>query len=81
MTDLSLVAPVGSPARSLSVLRMTQAFSRIRVLDDDPARWGGDLGGAPIVGGLDLVTDNEPEGSLLVCAGRGVRPAPPRRAG
>ena len=42
----------------------------ITVLDDDPARWGADLGGARVVGGLDLVREYA-DHEVLVCLGRG----------
>lgn len=65
-----LVAASGLAREVLQVVRMTGTFGRIRVVDDDPARWGQEIDGEPIVGGLDLVSHYE-DHRLVVCAGHG----------
>ncbi|MEO5853120.1 MAG: NeuD/PglB/VioB family sugar acetyltransferase [Nocardioides sp.] len=65
-----LVAASGLAREVLQVVRMMGTFERIRVVDDDPARWGREIDGEPIVGGLDLVREYD-DHSLVVCAGHG----------
>ena len=70
MRRLMLVAASGLAREVLQVVRMAGTFGRVRVVDDDPARWGHELDGEPIVGGLDLVREYD-DHSLVVCAGQG----------
>lgn len=65
-----IVAAGGLAREALTVERLLGRFSRIRVVDDDPDRWGTSLDGEPVVGGLDLVREYD-DHRLLVCAGRG----------
>jgi len=68
--SLILVAASGLAREVLALVRTTAPDRQVLVLDDDTALWGSDLDGAPVAGGLDLVTtyvDHE----VLVCAGRG----------
>jgi sugar O-acyltransferase (sialic acid O-acetyltransferase NeuD family) len=69
--ELILVAASGLAREVLTVVRDSGPFTGIRVLDDDPQRWGTELDGEPVEGGLDLVT-RLPDHQVLVCAGRGV---------
>ena len=70
MSRLMVVAASGLAREALNVERLIGRFSRIRVVDDDPARWGTTVDGEPVVGGLDLVREYD-DHMLLVCAGRG----------
>ena len=67
MRGLLIVAASGLACEVLATVR--GRYDRVRVLDDDPATWGTTLGGAEVLGGLDLVTEYDDD--LLVCAGRG----------
>jgi sugar O-acyltransferase (sialic acid O-acetyltransferase NeuD family) len=70
MKKLMLVAAGGLAREALDVERLLDRFEEIRVVDDNPALWGGTLAGERIVGGLDLVPEYD-DHHLLVCAGRG----------
>jgi sugar O-acyltransferase (sialic acid O-acetyltransferase NeuD family) len=65
-----LVAAGGLAREVLEVERRLGRFATVRVLDDDPARWGTSMGGAPVVGGLEEVKRYD-ESSIVVCAGHG----------
>ncbi len=65
-----LLAATGLAREVLVMERDRGAHDTIRVLDDDPALWGTELDGVPVVGGLDLVGEYA-DHELLVCAGRG----------
>lgn len=65
-----LVAAGGLAREVLEVVRLVGAFGQIRVVDDDPARWGHDVDGEPVVGGLELVREYD-DHRVLVCAGHG----------
>jgi sugar O-acyltransferase (sialic acid O-acetyltransferase NeuD family) len=70
MRRLLLVAAGGLAREVLQVVRASGELRRIRVLDDDQARWGQDVDGEPIVGGLELATEYA-DHNVLVCAGQG----------
>lgn len=70
MRRLLVVAASGLAREVLAVERTLHRFTRIRVLDDDPALWGTTLDGKPIVGGLEEVTTYA-DHALMVCAGSG----------
>jgi sugar O-acyltransferase (sialic acid O-acetyltransferase NeuD family) len=67
---LLLVAASGLAREVLAVERRMQQFTRIRVLDDDEARWGHEIDGEPVVGGLPLAQEYD-DHEILVCAGKG----------
>lgn len=67
---LLLVAAGGLAREVLAAIRAADADLPVRLADDDPARWGTDVGGARIEGGLDLVR-RHPDDCVVVCAGRG----------
>lgn len=67
---LLLVAASGLAREVLAAECARGRRGHVRVLDDDPDRWGGDLAGAQVVGGLDAVTDYD-DHAIVVCAGRG----------
>jgi sugar O-acyltransferase (sialic acid O-acetyltransferase NeuD family) len=70
-TTLAVVAASGLAREALAVPGFLDRYDRVVVLDDDPARWGGDLAGQVVVdGGLDRVGELG-ECRLLVCAGSG----------
>lgn len=68
---LVLVAASGLAREALAVVRAADPRVRVAVLDDAPERWGTELDGVPVEGGLDLVREH-PDDQVLVCAGRGV---------
>jgi sugar O-acyltransferase (sialic acid O-acetyltransferase NeuD family) len=70
MRRLLLVAAGGLTREVLQVLWLTGEHQHVRVLDDDADRWGEELAGRPIVGGLDLVTEYD-DHRVVLCAGRG----------
>lgn len=72
MSGLLLVAASGLAREVLEVVRAARAFTGdLRVLDDAPQTWGGELNGAPVAGGLEEVKHYENH-EVIVCAGRGV---------
>jgi sugar O-acyltransferase (sialic acid O-acetyltransferase NeuD family) len=71
MSRLLLVAASGLAREVLAVERVMRRFTRIRVLDDDPSRWGDHIDGEPIVGGLELAAKFD-DHRILVCAGSGI---------
>ena len=70
MNRLMVVAASGLAREALRAERLRGRFDCIRVVDDDPERWGTTLDGEPVVGGLDLVREYD-DHALLVCAGSG----------
>lgn len=71
MSGLLLVAAGGLAREVVEVVRAARAFvGDLRVLDDAPQTWGGELVGAPVVGGLEEVKRLENH-EVVVCAGRG----------
>jgi sugar O-acyltransferase (sialic acid O-acetyltransferase NeuD family) len=70
MSQLVLVGAGGLAREVLSSERASGRDDAVTVLDDDPACWGTDLGGARVVGGLDLVREYA-DHEVLVCLGRG----------
>ncbi|MGN6577864.1 MAG: acetyltransferase [Nocardioides sp.] len=65
-----LVAASGLARETLAVERRLGRFTRVRVLDDNPAMWGTTVDGVPVVGGLEEVKRYD-ESSIVVCAGHG----------
>jgi len=68
--DLILVAASGLARETAHAAHASGRFRVTGMVDDDPARWGSTVGGFPVLGGLDVVTD-DPGPRLVVCAGRG----------
>jgi sugar O-acyltransferase (sialic acid O-acetyltransferase NeuD family) len=72
MSGLLLVAAGGLAREVIEVVRVARAFTGdLRVLDDAPQTWGGELNGVPVVGGLEEVKRYEGH-EIVLCAGRGV---------
>lgn len=67
MRDLILIAASGL-AREVMAMRQSQ-FRVVGVLDDDPTLHGTDIGGVPVLGGVELAA--QLPGSFLVCVGAG----------
>lgn len=67
---LLLVGASGLALEAANVARALAPHVELRVLDDDATRWGSDLGGMPVVGGLESI-DDFPDHAVLVCVGRG----------
>jgi sugar O-acyltransferase (sialic acid O-acetyltransferase NeuD family) len=71
MSGLLLVAAGGLAREVLVAVRASRAFvGDLRVLDDAPQTWGGELNGVPVAGGLEEVKRYEGH-EVVVCAGRG----------
>ncbi|NEN04811.1 acetyltransferase [Diaminobutyricibacter tongyongensis] len=67
MKDLVLI---GASGLAREVMAMEQSHHRvIGVLDDDPALHGHPIGGADVLGGIDLAS--ELPGAIVVCVGSG----------
>ena len=70
MTPLVLVAACGRAREVLEAVRAAEPDREVAVVDDDPARHGSRVLGAPVVGGLDdLRAFGHVE--VVVCAGHG----------
>jgi sugar O-acyltransferase (sialic acid O-acetyltransferase NeuD family) len=67
---LLLIGASGLAREVLAVERRMQRFSRVRVLDDDESRWGDELDGEPIIGGLACAQEYV-DHDILICAGHG----------
>lgn len=67
MTPLVLVAAGGLAREAIAVLGRGRD---VVLLDDDAARWGAVIGGAPVVGPLEKITAH-PDREVVVCAGNG----------
>ena len=65
MRGLVLVAASGLAREVLAVVRGAKRVPRCAVLDDDPQRWGTELDGVPVEGGLELVHQH-PDDRVLV---------------
>jgi sugar O-acyltransferase (sialic acid O-acetyltransferase NeuD family) len=70
MTGLMLVAAGGLAREVMTVVRGDERFESVRVLDDAPSTWGSVVGGARVVGALELLVEY-PDHRFLVCAGHG----------
>jgi sugar O-acyltransferase (sialic acid O-acetyltransferase NeuD family) len=67
---LLLVAASGLARETLAAVAASGSHEVIGVLDDDPGRWGSELDGALVLGGLDMAAAH-PEAQLVLCAGKG----------
>jgi sugar O-acyltransferase (sialic acid O-acetyltransferase NeuD family) len=67
---LLLLAAGGLARETAEAAARSQVYDVVGYLDDDPSRWGTNLDGVEVVGGLDTV-DARPDAALLICAGRG----------
>lgn len=70
MTRLLVVGASGLAQEAINVARAMDPGVELRVVDDDVARWGSNVGGVPVVGGVDAVTEY-PDHRVVVCVGRG----------
>jgi sugar O-acyltransferase (sialic acid O-acetyltransferase NeuD family) len=71
MRTLVVVAASGLAREALAVEGVAAAYDRVAVVDDDPARWGTEVSGHPVlVGGLERLSEL-PDSRVLVCAGSG----------
>jgi sugar O-acyltransferase (sialic acid O-acetyltransferase NeuD family) len=67
---LLLLCASGLAREVLEVTRRAPDFDVRGFLDDDPALWGSDVEGLPVLGDLASAKEHDDEG-LLICAGRG----------
>jgi sugar O-acyltransferase (sialic acid O-acetyltransferase NeuD family) len=70
-STLAVVAASGLAREALAVEGVLDPHDRVVVLDDDPARWGGEVRGHPVLdGGLERISELG-RCRVLVCAGSG----------
>ncbi len=78
-TPLLLVASGGLGREAAEAARAGERWEPLGYLDDDPTRWGIEVGGLPVLGGAEQVMTH-PDAAVVVCAGKGaVRLALDRR--
>lgn len=70
MNRLLLIGASGLALEAINIVRALDPRTELRILDDDPARWGSDVGGVPVVGDVDKVLDY-PDHQVIVCVGHG----------
>lgn len=70
MVDLFLIGASGLAREVLALLAGANDARTIALLDDDSERWGSQLDGVPVLGGLDTVV-HYPEAAVLLCVGQG----------
>lgn len=68
---LVLVAASGLAREVLASGALAGSYDEVVVVDDDPTAWETEIGGAPVLGPIDLASDPG-AGDVLICAGRGV---------
>jgi sugar O-acyltransferase (sialic acid O-acetyltransferase NeuD family) len=67
---LILIAAGGLAREVLAVLENQTAYEVLGVVDDDPALHGRSVGGVPVLGPLEVISEH-PDARLAICAGRG----------
>lgn len=67
MNELLLL---GASGLAREVIAADHPYSVIGILDDNPANTGTEVGGVPVLGGVELAADHAAQ--LLVCVGNGV---------
>jgi sugar O-acyltransferase (sialic acid O-acetyltransferase NeuD family) len=67
---LILIAGGGLAREVLAVLEVQTAYEVRGVIDDDPALHGTSVGGVPVLGPLELISEH-PDARLAICAGGG----------
>ncbi|WP_375422879.1 acetyltransferase [uncultured Friedmanniella sp.] len=65
-----LVAASGLAREVIEALEAGCDLKVVGLVDDDPRIHGNNVGGYPVLGGLEVVQDH-PEAQVLICAGRG----------
>ena len=70
MRSLLLVAASGLAREALDAIHAAGGYDVVGIVDDDPSRWGELVGGAKVIGGLDVV-HHYSDAAVLLCAGRG----------
>ena len=67
MSGVLLLGASGLTREALAVERAIAPFRTIRIVDEDPARWGQEMDGAAVVGGLEEVKRYD-DSEIVVCA-------------
>ena len=67
---LVLVAASGLARETAEAVRAAGNAEIVGVLDDDPARWGQDVGGMRVLGPVEAAAEHD-EASFVLCAGAG----------
>ncbi|QHC58459.1 NeuD/PglB/VioB family sugar acetyltransferase [Rathayibacter sp. VKM Ac-2760] len=70
MRELILVGASGLARETLALLAAGGGHRAIAVVDDGAARWGTELSGVPVIGGLDAIAEH-PRAEIAVCVGHG----------
>lgn len=70
MRDLILVGASGLARETLALLSVSGSHRVIGVVDDGAARWGTEISGVPVIGGLDAIAEH-PRAEIAVCVGHG----------
>lgn len=70
MTAPVLLVAASGLAREVVTVCRRSGVEVVGVLDDNPALWGGDMDGVPVVGGLERAADH-PRVAIVLCAGKG----------
>lgn len=70
MTSLLILGAGGLAREALAVEQLLGRFDQVALIDDDHSLWGTQVGGAPVLGGLEHVMKH-PTSSLVVCVGQG----------
>jgi sugar O-acyltransferase (sialic acid O-acetyltransferase NeuD family) len=68
--DLVLVAASGLARETAEAVRAEGSRRIVAVIDDDPARWGTEFLGVPVLGPLEEVSGHE-DWDVVLCAGSG----------
>lgn len=69
MARILLLAASGLARETLSSIRQSGEHTVVGVLDDNPELHGSQIGGVPVLGGLEMATERTEQ--LLICAGKG----------
>ncbi|MEX5631236.1 acetyltransferase [Parafrankia sp. FMc2] len=67
---LILVAASGLAREAAQAARAAGGHDILGFVDDNPARWGSEIDGLPVLGGLDAVTER-PQARIVLCPGPG----------
>ncbi|SMH39599.1 sugar O-acyltransferase, sialic acid O-acetyltransferase NeuD family [Rathayibacter oskolensis] len=70
MPELILVGASGLAREALALIAAAGRHRPVAVVDDGAARWGSELAGVPVIGGLDAVHQH-PRAEIVVCVGHG----------
>lgn len=70
MPELILVGASGLARETLALVAAGSRYRPVAVVDDGAARWGSELSGVPVIGGIDAIRLH-PRAEIAVCVGHG----------